>query len=214
MKTNLASWIRSYATSAATLFCLAAIFIALTVGGTALPMALLCVGVGLFTFRYWGAIKGFDLWALDEWVRTRMESSGISEWHTPYHAAALFCDPTVARARNEASLIMNSTMMEMIKDPSRKGGGPADTVARHADYEAARARHDQMNIMLSRDLHRQLIAGTLMAKGLPTQNETMRSERIIPKSRWRIMNLDISKAEASGRGLHYIGIVIGKKPSR
>jgi len=68
--------------------------------------------------------------------------------------------------------------------------------------------------MLSRDLHRQLIAGTLMAKGLPTQNETMRSERIIPKSRWRIMNLDISKAEASGRGLHYIGIVIGKKPSR
>ena len=25
------------------------------------------------------------------------------------------------------------------------------------------------------------------------------------------MSLDISKSEASGRGLHYIGIVIGKK---
>jgi hypothetical protein len=28
------------------------------------------------------------------------------------------------------------------------------------------------------------------------------------------MGLNIAKAEASGRGFHYIGVVIGKKPAR
>jgi hypothetical protein len=50
-----------------------------------------------------------------------------------------------------------------------------------------------------------------MAKGLPTENGTTHSECIIPKCRWNNMSLDISKTEASSRGLYYIGIVIGKK---
>lgn len=232
MNSYLTIWIRGYATWAAILILSAATFIALIADGVVLPLVLVGVAAGLVIFRYWAAIKAFDLAALDEWARARMGSIGIREWHTPYHAAELFCDPTIVRARNEAALKANSIMMELIKDPSRNVGAPVEadlikipeqeqatrsrsnTAGRHADYEAAQASHDQNNIALSRDLLTQLIAGNLMAKGSPTQNDTTQSERIIPTSRWRIMSLDISKAEASGGGLHYIGIVIGKKPGR
>jgi hypothetical protein len=82
---------------------------------------------------------------------------------------------------------------------------------RHADYEAAQVRLDQNNLALARGLLSQLVVGSLVAKGMPTQNDVTHSELIIPASRWRIMDLNIAKAEASGRGLHYIGVVIGKK---
>src|SRR5665647_69167 len=47
---------------------------------------------------------------------------------------------------------------------------------------------------------------------LPTRDDVAQSERIIPTSRWRVMSLDIAKAQASGLGWHYTGIVVGKRP--
>jgi len=85
---------------------------------------------------------------------------------------------------------------------------------RQLEYEAAQAKHDENNLALAHDLLRQLAAGDLVAKGLSTTNDTPQSERIIPTSRWRVMRFDISKAEAFGHGLNYIGIVIGKKQRR
>jgi hypothetical protein len=207
---------------------LTATFIALVANGVVLALVLVCVAAILVVFRYWDAIKAFDLWALDKWARTRMGSIGIHAWHTPYHAATRFCDPTVIKARNDAAAKMNSIMMELVKEPSDRAAVPVETdrskspeqertrptgsgVISYSAYEAARARHKQCNLTLARDLLKQLIAGDLIAKGSPTQNGITQSECIIPTSHWNDMSLDISKAEASGRGLHYIGIVIGKK---
>jgi hypothetical protein len=206
------------------------LFIGLVANGIVLPLGLLCVGAGLAIFRYWNAIKTFDMWALDEWVHTKMNAIGIREWHSPYHAAEFFCDPKVVKARNDAAAEMNSIMMGLVRDqdrsthsfsaavPHSSGGqharpSPSDS-RRHADYEAAQHRHDENNLALARALLRQLAAGTLVAKGLPSESDITRSERIIPASRWRIMGLNIAKAEASGSGFHYIGVVIGKKAAR
>jgi hypothetical protein len=228
VKSHPANWIRIYAIWTAILILSAATFIALIANDVVLPLVLVCVTAILFVFRDWDAIKAFDLWALDKWARTRMGSIGIYEWHTPYHAAARFCDPTVVRARNDTAAKMNSIMMELVKEPSGRAAVSVETdrsknserertrpsgsgvTVSYSAYEAARARHEQYNLALARDLLKQLIAGDLMAKGLPTQNGITQSECIIPTSHWNNMSLDISRSEASGRGLHYIGIVIGK----
>jgi hypothetical protein len=231
VKSYLANLIWNYASWAALVLLIAVTFIALIANGFVLPLVLLCLAAGLVVFRYWAVIKTFDFWAVDEWARARMDTIGIRDWYTPYHAAEHFCDPNIVRARNDAAARMNSIMMELIKDSDRHVGIPNGASASHhsvtegvkpfsggtglrqLDYEAAQARRDQNNLMLAHDLLMQLMAGELVAKGLPTKNDTTESERIIATSRWRIMGLDISKAEASGRGLHYIGVVIGKKPA-
>ena len=227
MKSQLTNWIRGYAIWTAILILSAATFIASIANGVVLPLVLVCIAPFLVIFRYWDAIKAFDLWALDKWARTRMGSIGIHEWHTPYHAAKRFCDPTVVRARNDAAAKMNSIMMELVKEQSGRAAVPVETdrskfteqerttgsgvTVSYSAYEAAKANHKQYNLALARDLLKQLIAGDLIAKGSPTQNRITQSECIIPTSRWNNMSLDISKAEASGRDLHYVGIVIGKK---
>ena len=225
MISYLTNWIRDYVTWAAILILIAATFSALIANGVVLPLVLICLAAGLFAFRYWDAIKAFDVQAFDESVRAITRSILIRDWHAPYHAAELFCDPTIVKARNEATAKMNHIMMNLIKDPSRNVGVAIEAVPerekttrstnstsrRHADYDAAQAEYDNNNLALSHDLLRQLIAGTLIAKGF---TDTTQSERIIPTSRWKIMNLDISKAEASGPGWHYRNIVIGKKPDR
>jgi hypothetical protein len=227
VKTNLANWIRSYAILTAILLLLAATFVgSITV---VIPLVLVCVAAFLVVLRYWDAIKTFDLWTLDKWVRARIGSIGIRDWYSPYHAANHFCDPTVVRARNDAAAKMNSIMMELVKGPSGHAAVPVETdrskipelertesagsdvTVSYSAYEAARAKHEQYNLALARDLLKQLIAGDLIAKGSPTQNGITESERIIPKTHWNNMSLDISKSEASGRGLHYVGIVIGKQ---
>ena len=226
MKTNLANWIRSYAILTAILLVLAATFVGSIF---ALPLVLVCVAAFLVILRYWDTIKTFDLWTLDKWVRVRIGSIGIHDWYTPYHAANHFCDPTVVRARNDAAAKMNSIMMELVKERSIQTEVPADTdrtknpeqerarsirsgaTVSYSDYEAARAGHTQYNLALACNLLKQLIAGDLMAKGSHVQNGIRQSERIIPTSRWNNMGLDISKSEASGHELHYVGIGIGKK---
>jgi hypothetical protein len=226
VKSHLANWIRGYAIWAAILILLAAAFIASIANAVVLPLVLVCVAAALVIFRYSDVIKAFDLWALDKWARTRMGSIGIHEWHTPYHAAKRFCDPTLVRARNDAAAKMNFIMMELVKEPSGRAAVPVDTDrsiiseertrpaesgVSYSAYEAARARHEQYNLALGPDLLKQLVAGDLMAKGSLIQNGITQSECIVPTSHWKNMGLDISKAEAFGRGLHYIGIRIGKK---
>ena len=227
VKTNLARWIRSSAILTAILLLLAATFVlSITV---ALPLVLVCVAAFLVILRYWDTIKTFDLWTLDKWVRVRIGSIGIHDWYTPYHAANHFCDPTVVRARNDAAAKMNSIMMELVKERSIQTEVPADTdrtknpeqerarsirsgaTVSYSDYEAARAGHTQHNLALACNLLEQLIAGGLIAKGSLVQNGIRQSERIIPTSRWNNMDFDISKSEASGHELHYVGIAIGKK---
>jgi hypothetical protein len=229
---HITNWFRGYAMWAAVFILAAAVFIALTADGAILPLVLFFVAAALVIFRYWDAITALDVRVLNERVRAKIGAFGIHEWYTPYHAAEHFCDPEIVKARNEATLKMNSIMMDMINDPSRNVGTPVEgdpqkmqerervvssrssMTQRDVDYEAARIIHDQTNDALSRELLRQLIAGTLMAKGLPTKDDTPEYERIIPSSSWKIMSLNISKVKANGRGLHYIGIVIGKKPGR
>ena len=211
---------------------IAATFIGLIASGIVLPLVLFLIAIGLLIFRYWEAIKAFDFWAFDEWARARMNSVGVREWHTPYHAAEHFCDPKIVKARNDAAGTMNIIMMELIRDRGRNDADPngtsplrllekerpkpfsGGTGLRELEYETAQENRDKNNLALAQDLLKQLAVGDLLAKGLPTHNGTTHSERIIPTSRWRVMRLNISKAEASGHGLHYIGIVIGKKPKR
>lgn len=169
----------------------------------AVPITFFLLGIALLLVLYWERIRHFDMWALDEWVRTRSRAAGIRDWHSPYYAAEHYGEPEIVAVRNAAAAEMNAIMMELIKNP-------ADGRRRHAAYEAAKARHDQASAALERDIHALLAAGTLIAKGLPIEHDVARAERIIPLAHWRVMRLDLGKAEAAGAGRHYSGILVGR----
>jgi hypothetical protein len=226
MKSNLPVWLWSHTRWIILALLVIAFFTGVVGSNAILPLSLIVVASGFAAFRYWDAIKSFDFWAFDEWVRARMDSMGVREWHSPYHAAEIYCSPATARARNEAAAEMNSIMMELIrgKDAVARVGDASsgvpdfrlertDSARHHTSYDAAQARYNQCNVALARELLAQLARGDLIAKGLPVEGDAAKSERIIPTSRWRVMNLDISKAKASGLGLSYEGVIIGKKPS-
>jgi hypothetical protein len=226
MNIRLPHWFQPYAGWAALALTLIAFFVSLVGSNAALPLSLLAVAIAIAAVRYWDVIKSFDFWAFDEWIRARYDSLGVREWHSPYHAVEMYCSSTIAKARNEAAAEMNTIMMELIRAKGPVAAatgaafttntdsrlGSADTARRHASYDAAQTRHNQCNTALSREVIAQLIRGDLIAKGLPLESDVAKSERIIPASRWRVMSLDISKAKASGSGLSYEGIVLGKKP--
>jgi hypothetical protein len=224
VKSQLASWIQRYAIWIAILFLFAATFIASNANRTVLPLVFICVAIVLIFFRYWDLINAFALSDFSKWARTRIGSIGIRHWHTPYHAATRFCDPTVVKTRNDAAAKMNSIMMELVKGgrdaaaaetkiPEQETTRPitSEVTESYSAYERASAVHEQCNILLARDLLKQLIAGDLIAKGSSAQNEITQSECIIPKSHWTNMSFDIATSEASGSGLHYVRIVIGKR---
>jgi len=224
VKIILLNWVRTYTVWISAVLIFIAVFIAIIANLIVLPAGLIIIAFCLTLFRYWNSITTFDLWAVDEWVRTRSDAMGIRDWHAPYKAAELFCDPKLVAQRNEAAAQMNLIMMEIIKDTDHASAISAKnsdqrkrepfsggSMKRNIDYEAFQIRHDQTNIVLSRQLLKPLIAGKLIAKGLPVIHDVTQSERIIPAARWRVMSLDIAKAEASGSGLNYIGVVIGKK---
>jgi hypothetical protein len=225
MKTKLLNWLWSYARWIILAMLVIAFFIGVIGSNAVLPLGLTAIALAFAVLRYWDEIRAFDFWAFDEWVRTRMDSMGVREWNSPYHAAEIYCSQVTAKARNEAAAEMNIIMMELIRAKEPAGAsasgaftmesnlrGATDASRRHANYDAAQVRHNQCNAALSRELLAQLARGDLIAKGLPIERDTTKSERIIPTSRWRVMSLDISKAKASGSGLSYEGIVIGKKP--
>ena len=83
-------------------------------------------------------------------------------------------------------------------------------LTQQARYEAAQVRHEQSNAALGRELASQLVSGKLMAKGLLVSQGAAKSERIIATPRWRLLELNIAKSEASGPAGEYAGIVIGK----
>lgn len=227
MNTQLADWIRPYAGWAALVFLVTAIFGGLIAANFAFPLTLLVAAAALAVFRFWQPLKTFDFWAFDEWARMRFDSIGIRDWHAPHHAAEMYCSQVAVRTRNEAAAEMNIIMMELIRGRERIASVPAGTsltapadpkafesnrTVHNAKYDAAQIRYNQCNTALSRELLALLARGDLLAKGLPTRDDVAQSERIIPTSRWRVMSLDIAKAQASGLGWHYTGIVVGKRP--
>lgn len=203
VNSQVANWIERYAGWGIILLFCVAFFAALVASSAVLPLTLFALAIILAFVRYRSEVKAFDFWAFDEWVRTRYDAFGIAEWHNPYHAAELFCRREIVHARNEAATKMNSIMMELLKDRSHKP-------ALHADYAAAQGQYNQCNTALGRELLGYLRRGDLFAKGLLVKNDDTKAERIIPTSRWRVMDIDASKAEASGPGWRYIGVVIGK----
>lgn len=203
MNSQFSNWIRPYAGWIIILIWAAAAFTALVASNVAVPLTLIAVAAILTGVRYRSEIKGFDFWTFDEWVRTRYDAFGIADWHPPYHASELYCRPDIVHARNEAAAQMNSIMMELLKDRSHAS-------ALHADYDAAQTRYNQCNTALARELLAYLRRGDLFAKGILSKDGEGKSERIIPTAHWRVMDLDISKAAASGPGWHYIGLVVGR----
>ncbi len=181
----------------------AAAFTALVSKNAAVPLTLIGVAGVVTVVRYRSEIKDFDFWALDEWIRTRRDAWGIAEWHPVYHASELYCRHDIGRARNDAAAQMNSIMMELLKDRRH-------AAALHADYDAAQTRYNQCNTALARELLAYLRRGDLFAKGMLSKDGEGKAECIIPTARWRVMDLDISKAAASGAGWHYVGLVIGR----
>lgn len=203
MNSQLSNWVKQYAGWIIILFWAAAAFTALVANNVAVPLTLMAVAAILTIVRYRSDIKAFDFWALDEWIRTRRDAWGIADWHPVYHASELYCRHDIVRARNDAAAQMNSIMMELLKDRRH-------AAALHADYDAAQTRYHQCNTALARELLAYLRRGDLFAKGMLSKDGEGKSERIIPTARWRVMDLDISKASASGAGWNYIGLVVGK----
>lgn len=207
MNSQLSDWMKQYAGWGLILLWVAAALTALRASNVAVPLVLIAVAATLTVVRYRSNLKDLDFWAFDEWVRTRYDAYGIAEWHAPYHAAELYCRHDVVHPRNEAATQMNSIMMELLK-------GRTHDSALHADYDAAQARYNQCNTALGRELLTYLRRGDLFAKGLLSKHGEGKAERIIPTARWRVMDLDISKASAIGEGWHYVGLVIGRANRR
>jgi hypothetical protein len=213
---------KPYAGWAALVLLVAGLFSGLTAGNFLFPLSLLLGAAALAAFRFWHEIRTFDFWAFDEWVRTRYDAMHVPDWHSPHHAAEIYCSQVVVRARNEAAAEMNVIMMELIRGREKNGGASTgfsdadfhhpDRAERNAKYDAAQVRYNQCNTALARELVTYLVRGDLLAKGLPTKHDVAQSERIIPTSRWRVMNLDIAKAKAVGTGWNYTGVVVGLKP--
>lgn len=222
MTEDQADRIRPYTGWAALVLLVAGLFSSLVAANFAFPLVLLFGSAALAIFRYWRELKNFDFWAFDEWVRTRYDAMHVSDWHAPHHAAEMYCSQVVVRTRNEAAAEMNVIMMELIRGQEKSGGASIgfadanfhhpDRAERNAKYDAAQVRYNQCNTALARELLTYLVRGDLLAKGLPMKDDVALSERIIPTSRWRVMNLDIAKARASGPGWVYSGIVVGVKP--
>lgn len=231
MTTQLVSWTKPYAGWAALGLLVAALFSSLLASNGAFPLILLFAAGALAAFRFWQELKSFDFWAFDEWLRMRHAAMGVPDWHSPHYAAELYCSQVVVRTRNEAAAEMNILMMEIIRgtggnqvraaDPAVNFRLPAyneqkpsdnDHADRNARYDAAQIRFNQCNAALSREMLTYLVRGDLLAKGLPAKDDVAQSERVVPTSRWRVMNLDIVKAQATGMGWHYAGLVVGVKP--
>lgn len=227
MTTTLANLVRPYAGWAALVFLVIGIFESLFAANFIIPLILLLVAAGLAAFRFRDQLKTFDFWAFDEWVRMRYDALDVRDWHAPHHAAEMYGSQVVVKTRNDAAAEMNIIMMELIKGQDRAAGTSNSTDSRafndsrafetnrndrNAQYDAAQIRYNQCNAALSRELLEYLARGDLLAKGLPIRDDVAQSERIIPTSRWRVMSLDIAKAQASGLGWHYTGIVVGKRP--
>lgn len=186
-----------------------------------LPLVLLAISVGLAVFRFWGDLRAFDTWTVDEWLRTRRNSFGIRDWLSPYQAAEHYCNPAVIKMRADAADEMNAIMMSLVGSSGHLDylADERNNVVKsqrpmsqdHKQFESAQTRYSQCNTVLARELLFQLIDGRLIAKGLLMDGDVARSERVIPTSRWRILSLDIAKAEAGGNGWKYSGIILGKK---
>jgi len=210
---------RPYAGWAAIALFAIALFVGLVAASVTVPLFLLLAAGALAAFRYWDELKHFDLWAAEEMIRTRRDALSVRHWHAPHRAAEYFGSPDLVRARKEAAEEMNSLMMELIRRPDTASvsfptslGATRPEIARnHAQYDSAQARYNKASALLSREILEQLTRGDLLAKGLMMKDEVALSERIIPVSRWRVLNLDITKASAAGAGWNYVGIVVGKK---
>ncbi len=227
MHAPLLNWVRPYAGWAALVLLVVAIFSGVIAANYAFPLTLLVAAAALALFHFWQPLTTFDFWAFDEWARMRFDAVGVRDWHAPHHAAEMYCNQVAVRTRNEAAAEMNTIMMELIRGRERiartptgaSSTAPFDSKAfedsrtnHNAKYDAAQIRYNQCNAALSRELIAHLARGDLLAKGLPTRDDVAQSERIIPTSRWRVMSLDVAKAQASGQGWHYTGIVVGKRP--
>lgn len=214
--------LKPYAGWAALAFLIVALFSSFVARNFAVPLGFYAVALCFAVLRYWEQIRTFDFWALDEWLRTRRDAVGVSDWHAPHHAAEMFCNQVAVRTRNDAASEMNTIMMEIVRQTKGPYTGPLDfsrpvadhNTERNARYDAAQVRLNQTNSLLSRELHHYLVRGDLLAKGLLSDDGIARAERIIPTSRWRVMALDIVKAQAIGEGWKYSGVVIGVKPRK
>jgi len=185
-----------------------------------LTLALLVIAGALAAYRYQAALRSSDLWSFEEWFTARRAAFGIHEWQSPYQAAALYCTPTIVAARDEAAREMNTMMMELVRGsqkapafsaaPTTAGSTEPPRLTQQTRYETAQVRHEQCNAALGRELMAQLASGALMAKGLLLSSGAAKSERIIATPRWRLLELNIAKSEASGPAGEYAGIVIGK----
>lgn len=189
------------------------------VGDRVVPaLVLLGLSAGLAIYRYRATLHGSDFWAIEEWIKTRRAAFGICEWRSPYQAAALYGTPAMVRTRDEAAREMNAMMMEIVRGEHASmetmTGVSAESLrtSQQSRYEAAQFRHDRSNAALGRELAALLASGELMAKGLLLGQGSAKAERIIPVSRWRLLELNIAKAEASGPAGDYAGILIGKPP--
>jgi hypothetical protein len=222
----LAALVRRYGSYAAIGLLACAVFSGFVGKNIAFPVLLLVSACLLFIGRYWDEIKTLDFRVLDGWSRNLCDSISIQDWHTPYHAATLFCNPALVTQRDKAAAEMNAIMMELIKNPDRGAkvlteenssvpvgatNFPRDGGWSYTHYDAAQIEYKKANTALSIELVAILARGDLLAKGLLVKNELSHLKRIIPMSRWQLMALDIARANASGPGWAYTGIVIGKR---
>jgi len=160
----------------------------------------------------------------------RIKSWSVPEWQIAYGARTDWGDSYSVNSLKEAKAELEKLVKEYdglrqeLADALKNHGrrGPSSPVTELeapeilAARDAVRTKQDeitqaQIRVNLREDsLQRELVSnlssGELIAKGI----DQAQRECIIPAYQWRILKLDILNDSASGHGLSYVGVVIGK----
>lgn len=168
---------------------------------------------------------------------TAFKKFSKTKWYSPSFSIGKFADPELVKIRDEKSenrrksitieMILRRQLNQAIaKNPNRgipSSISPSPKVAQreeeyrekyqvHKDSEA-RIEVEYMAAVqdVENNINDQLRKGTLIARGFLQPVSANPGQILIPSEQWSILEMDFDKAIASGHGITYVGVEIGKR---
>lgn len=185
----------------------------------------LCIGIWLggfaalcFLFAVWQALHGIGVRGFCHMVLDNFAAWRVREWLSAQDAMSKFApdffstfEKTQVAAQNADAAFQKAK--HEADDPFDRSLS-ADLLKDRVPF-AASARTELGDLFnhaketLSENIRRKLETGSLIAKGLKTPYAHGDQKIVIPRSQWKVLNLDGNRARA--KGIEYIEIVIGKR---
>lgn len=160
-----------------------------------------------------------------------------ANWYSPSFSVGKFADPELVRIHDEKSenrrksinveAILRRQLSQAIeKNPNRKIPSSISVSPKAAQHEEecrekyqthkdseARIEVEYMAAVqeVENNIYDQLRKGMLIARGFLQPVSANPQQILIPNEQWSILEMDFDKATASGHGITYVGVEIGKR---